>query len=66
MAPTQAGTSPQHRPPHKAVPHVVPNTDPKQFAGRCAAGDFSSTVARNTEAEAMEDVAAHVALTQNA
>ncbi len=59
--PTQEGTSKDWRPPHKAVPAVVPNSFPLQFAGSCAAGDFTATTPRATEDEAVADVAEHVA-----
>lgn len=58
--PTQDGVSKDWRPDHKAVPHVVPNSDPMQFAGSCAAGDFASPTRRATEDEAVADVAEHL------
>lgn len=62
--PTQDGVSKDWRPPHKAVPHVVPNSDPVMFAGTCSAGDFRSTQTRPTEDAAIADVADHVAAQQ--
>lgn len=59
--PTQEGVSKDWRPAHKAVPHVVPHSDPMMFAGSCSAGDFRSDQVHSTEAAAVADVAEHVA-----
>lgn len=59
--PLQPGVDPDFKPPHKAVPHVVPNSDPPMFTGSCAAGDFAAQQARATEGEAIADVNEHLA-----
>lgn len=61
MAPTQPGAGPERRKAHRAMAHVVPLTNPREYVGKCEAKDFVAPQTRLSEPAAEADVAEHVA-----